>query len=140
MMQSQADIMKYIYDWLVGLRIGKVFQDREPFADTTAMRNLRTYIVYSFPDGIEDCNAFWQGTCVVYIGCRDKQKFVADMASLTPAVNKFIAEFDKNDEENGIDCIDVQQVDFYSDKIGNHEYQFVFDVFADKVHYENEGD
>lgn len=132
MMTSQADIMKYIYDWLAGLNIGKVLQDREPFADTTEMRNLRTYIVYSFPDGIEDQNAFWQGVCVVNIGARDKRKFIADMESLTPAVNKFVAEFDKVDEENGIDCTGLQQVDFFSDKVGNHEYQFVFDVFADK--------
>lgn len=136
-MRSEADIMKYIYDWLVGLNIGKVLQDREPFADTTGMRNRRTYIVYSFPDGIDDCNAFWQGTCVVCIGCRDKEKFVADMENLVPAVNKFIAEFDKNDEVNGVHCVGVQQTDFYSDKVGNHEYQYVFDVYADRVHYEN---
>lgn len=129
---SQSEIMKYIYDWLVGLNIGPVFQDRKPFGDTTKQRSIRTYIVFEFQNGIDDLNAYFQGVCTVYIGCRDSVKFLADMKELDKACKVFLNEFEKNDEKEGMHCIGVEQVDYYSDEIGNHEYQFTFDVFADK--------
>ncbi len=130
--KSQSEIMKYIYDWLVGLNIGPVFQDRKPFGDTTKLRSIRTYIVFEFQNGIDDLNAFYHGECTVYIGCRDEKKFVADMNVLDKACKVFLNEFEKNDEAEGMHCLDVEQVDYYSDEVGNHEYQFIFDVFADK--------
>ena len=54
------------------------------------------------------------------------------MKELDKACKVFLNEFEKNDEKEGMHCIDVEQVDYYSDEIGNHEYQFTFDVFADK--------
>jgi len=131
-MKSEAGLKKYIYDWLVGLGIGPVFLDRKPFDDTTKLRNVRTYIVMDFPDGIVDQGPWYRGICVVCIGCRDKDRFVADLETLDKACSKFLAEFNKNDEENGVNCIDVELEDDYSDMVGNHEYQYSFDVFASK--------
>jgi hypothetical protein len=131
-MQSEAGIKKYIYDWLVGLNIGRVFQDRMPYDDTSKLSNNRSYIIYDFPDGIEDQGAWFFGVCRVCIGCRDKSRFVADLATLDKNCGVFHNEFDKNDNEAGISCIDLQYVDDYSDDIGNHEYQYLFDVYAQK--------
>lgn len=131
-MQSEAGIKKYIYDWLVGLNIGRVFQDRMPYDDTTKLQNKRTYIIYDFPEGIEDQGAWFYGQCRVIIGCRDKQRFVADLATLDEACGKFRGEFDKNDDEAGMSMIDVQYIDDYPDEVGNHEYQYIFDVYASK--------
>ena len=131
-MTSEAGLKKYIYDWLVGLNIGPVFQDRKPFDDTSKLRNLRTYIVYDFPDGIEDQGPWYRGICEVCIGCRDKERFVADLATLDKACAKFLAEFNHNDDEKGVNLIDVQFEDDYSDGVGNHEYRYSFDVFASK--------
>lgn len=132
-MKNQAEVMYELYNWLNGLGIGPVFQDRKPFGDTTKQRSSRTYIVFQVPDGIEDQNAYFRGVCNVCIGCRDKEKFKADMQTLDDACKKFLEQFDMNNEETGLHCHDVEQVDFYSDDIGNHEYLFVFDVFADKT-------
>ena len=138
MIQSEAGIKKYIYDWLVGLKLGRVLQDRKPFDNTEKLRDIRTYIVYDFPEGIEDQGPWYRGICRVCIGCRDKERFVADMDTLTKACSKFRAEFDKNDEEQGISLIDVEFVDDYSDEVGNHEFQYLFDVFASKYIGEDE--
>ena len=124
-------IMKYIYDWLVGLNIGEVFMDRKPYDDTTKQRPKRTYIVFTFNSTLEDRDAFWQGACSVTIGCRDKAHFVADMNTLDEATKKFLREFDKNDETNHIHLLNVGQDYFDSDDMGNHEYQYTFDVIAD---------
>ena len=123
--------MKYIYDWLVGLNIGEVFMDRKPYDDTTKQRPKRTYIVFTFNSSLEDRGAFWQGACSVTIGCRDKAHFVADMNTLDEATKKFLKEFDKNDETNHIHLFNVGQDYFDSDDMGNHEYQYTFDVIAD---------
>ena len=131
-MTSEAGLKKYIYDWLVGLGIGPVFQDRKPFDDTTKLRNIRTYIVYDFPDGIEDQGPWYRGICTVCIGCKDKERFVADLATLDAVCAKFKAEFEKNDEENNVHCLDCEFEDDYSDGVGNHEYRYSFDVFASK--------
>lgn len=129
-MTSEAGIKKYIYDWLVGLNLGPVFQDRKPWDDTTKLRNLRTYIVYDFPDGIEDQGPWWRGQCMVAVGCRDKQRFIADLNTLDKACTKFLNEFDKVDEDNGIDLIDVEFLGDTPYGADDHEYQYAFDVFA----------
>ena len=131
-MTSEAGVKKYIYDWLVGLNIGQVTTDRMPFDDTTKQRKERTYIVMDFPDGIEDQGPWFRGICVVCIGCRDKVRFVADLDTLDKVCSKFLAQFNHNDDENGINLIDVQYEDDYSDGVGNHEYRYSFDVFASK--------
>lgn len=131
-MTSEAGIKKYIYDWLVGLNIGRVLQDRLAINDSSKLQNKRTYVVYDFPEGIEDQGAWFYGQCQVCIGCRDKNKYIADLKTLDAACSVFKAEFDKNDDENGISCIDVQYIDDYPDGEGNHEYQYIFDVFASK--------
>ena len=131
-MNSEAGVKKYIYDWLVGLGIGPVFQDRKPFDDTTKLRNIRTYIVYDFPDGIEDQGPWFYGVCTVCIGCRDKDRFVADLATLDKACAKFTEEFNHNDYKNNVNCIGVEFEDDYSDEVGNHEYRYSFDVYASK--------
>ena len=131
-MKSEAGLKKYIYDWLVGLNIGPVFMDRKPFDDTTKLRNIRTYIVMDFPDGILDQGPWYRGICTVYIGCRDKDRFVPDLETLDRVSQKFLDEFEKNDYENGVNCISVEFEDDYSDGVGNHEYVYSFDVFASK--------
>lgn len=131
-MKSEAGVKKYIYDWLVGLGIGPVFQDRKPFDDTTKLRNIRTYIVYDFPNGLEDQGPWYRGICTVYIGCRDKDRFVPDLQTLDKVCEKFLYEFNHNDDEKGVNLIDVQYEDDYSDGVGNHEYVYSFDVFASK--------
>jgi hypothetical protein len=131
-MTSEAGIKKYIYDWLVGLNLGPVFQDRKPWDDTTKLRNLRTYIVYDFPDGIENEGPWFHGICTVCIGCRDKEKFVADMTTLDNACTKFLDKFDWNDEENGVLMIDPEYDSDYSDGVGNHEYRYFFEIYIDK--------
>lgn len=131
-MRSEAGVKKYIYDWLVGLNIGPVFQDRKPFDDTTKLRDKSTYIVMDFPDGIVDQGPWWRGICVVCIGCRDRDRFVPDLETLDKVCAKFLDEFPKNDNKTGISLIDVQFEDDYSDGIGNHEYRYSFDVFAPK--------
>lgn len=131
-MTSESGIKKYIYDWLIGLNIGRVFQDRIPYDDTTKLSNKRTYIIYDFPNGIEDQGPWWYGQCRISIGCRDKERFVADMKTLDEVCSKFRHEFDKNDEEAGVSLIDVQYVNDYPDEVGNHECQYIFDVYAKK--------
>lgn len=131
-MKSEASIKKYIYDWLSNLGIGPVFLDRKPFDDTTKMRSQRTYIVFDFPDGIVDEGPWFRGDCRVSIGCRDQERFVPDMDSLSAACDKFRSEFDRNDDIEGIDCIDVEYIEDYTDNEGNHEFVFVFDMFAYK--------
>lgn len=138
MTHTANKIMKYIYDWLVGLGIGEVFQDRKPYDDTTKQRDKRCYIVFTFDNTLEDRDAFWTGTCAVIIGCRDKAHFVADMVTLDNATTKFLHEFDKNDTENGMHLFDVRQDYFDSDDMGNHEYQYSFDVIADYMPEEPE--
>ncbi|MCM1443605.1 MAG: hypothetical protein NC083_08780 [Muribaculum sp.] len=130
-MQTENQIMKYIYDWLVGLDIGEVFQDRKPYDDTTKQRSKRGYIVFTFNDGIEDMGPFFHGVCSVAIGCRDKAHFVADMITLGEMVETFRQPFDYND--NDMHLIDLEYIDLYSDDMGNHEHRYVFDVFADKT-------
>lgn len=132
MIESEAGVKKYIYDWLVGLNIGPVLQDRKPFDDTTKLRNLRTYIVYDFPDGIEDAGPWYYGQCVVCIGCRDKERFVADLTVLDGACAKLKKCFDINDDANSVSLIGLEFVDDYSDGVGNHECRYVFDVYANK--------
>ena len=131
-MKSEAGLKKYIYDWLVGLKIGPVFQDRKPFDDTTKQRDIRTYIIYDFQDGIVDQGPWFRGICTVWIGCRDKARFVADLETLDKVCAKFLAEFNHNDTENNVHCIDVEFEDDYSDMVGNHECVYTFDVFASK--------
>ena len=131
-MQSEAGIKKYIFDWLAGLKIGRVFQDRMPYDDTTKLQNKRTYIIYDFPEGIEDQGPWFYGQCRVIIGCRDKSRFVADLTTLDEACGIFRGQFDKNDDEAGISLIDVQYIDDYPDEIGNHECQYIFDVYSSK--------
>jgi hypothetical protein len=114
------------------LQIGPVFQDRKPIDDTTKLRDKRTYIVVDFPEGIEDQGPWHYGLCRVNIGCRDKERFVADLETLDKISAKFLDEFDKNDEENGVSCIDVEFEDDFSDGVQNHEYQYIFDVYAQK--------
>lgn len=129
---TEAGLKKYIYDWLVGLGIGQVFMDRKPFDDTTKQRDIRTYIVMDFPDGIMDQGPWYRGICVVCIGCRDKARFIPDLTTLDKQCAKFLAEFNKNDDENGVNLIDVEFEDDYSDGVGNHEFRYSFDVFASK--------
>ena len=131
-MTSEAGVKKYIYDWLVGLDIGRVYQDRMALNDTTKLQEKRTYVIYDFPEGIEDQGPWFYGQCTVCIGCRDKKKYIADLATLDKACSIFKDEFDKNDEAEGISCIDVQYIDDYPDGAGNHEYQYIFDVYASK--------
>lgn len=132
MLNSPNLIMKYVYDWLVGLKIGEVFQDRKPYDDTTKQRSNRCYIVFTFDDPVSDYDVYFRGTCSVVIGCRDKAHFVADMVTLDAAVQKFVGAFDVNDDEAGVRLLDVEQQLFDSDDMGNHEYVFTFDVFGDK--------
>lgn len=131
-MQSEAGIKKYIYDWLVGLDIGRVFQDRMPYDDTTKLTGSRAYIIYDFPHGVEDQGAWFYGQCRVCVGCKDRYRFIADLETLDSACSRFRAEFDKNDDGAGISCIDLQYIDDYPDDVGNHEFQYVFDVYARK--------
>lgn len=129
---TEAGLKKYIYDWLTGLGIGEVFMDRKPFDDTTKRRDIRTYIVMDFPDGIMDQGPWYRGICIVCIGCRDKVRFIPDLATLDKATSKFLAEFNHNDYEKGVNLIDVEYEDDYSDGVGNHEFRYSFDVFASK--------
>lgn len=131
---TPPNILKYIYDFLVGLNIGDVFQDRKPYDDTSKQREKRTYIVYTFPNGIEDMGPFFEGVCTVQVGCRDRAHFVADMPTLTKATDVVYKALgnDVVDRENGINLIDLNQDDFYSDDMGNHEFLFSFDVLAEK--------
>jgi hypothetical protein len=131
-MNSEAGIKKYIYEWLVGLDIGPVFQDRKPLDDTTKLRSQRTYIVYDFPNGIEDQGPWYYGICSVCIGCRDKARFVADLSTLDKVCAKFLEEFPKNDLEQKVSIIGVEFEDDYSDGVANHEYQYSFEVYASK--------
>lgn len=131
-MQSEAGVKKYIYDWLVGLGIGRVFQDRMPYDDTTKLQKNRTYVIYDFPEGIEDQGAWFYGQCRVCVGCRDKERFIADLKTLDEVCGKLRSEFEKNDDEAGISCIDIQYINDYPDEVGNHEYQYIFDVYAKK--------
>ena len=85
-----------------------------------------------FPDGIEDQGPWYRGICVVCIGCRDKDRFVADLETLDKACAKFKSQFEMNDEKNGVSCIECEFDDDYSDGVGNHEYRYSFDVFASK--------
>ena len=124
--------MEYIHNWLSGLNIGPVTLDSKSLDDTTKARKLRTYIEFSFPDGIDDQGPWFRGNCVVNIVCRDKDVLIADIPTLSKACNKFLDEFDHKDADAGIDCIDVEYVDFFSDGVGNHMFQYVFDVFARK--------
>lgn len=127
-------ILKYIYDYLVGLDIGDVFQDRKPYDDTSKQRAKRTYIVYTFPNGIDDMGPFYHGVCTVQIGCRDRAHFVADMPSLIAATDVLHRSLSSDivDEAHGIQMIDLNQDDFYSDDMGNHEFLYSFDVYANK--------
>ena len=131
-MKSEAGVKKYIYDWLVGLNIGQVFQDRKPFDDTTKQRSIRTYMIYDFPDGIEDQGPWFYGVCIVCVGCRDKERFVADLNTLDKACATFLAEFNHNDDENKVYCIAPELDNDYSDNVGNHEYRYSFEVYASK--------
>lgn len=131
-MRTEAGLKKYIYDLLVGLNIGPVFQDRKPFDDTTKQRAIRTYILVDFPNGIEDQGPWYYAQCSVNIGCRDKDRFVADLATLDKCCMKFREIFDYNDDPHGMSCIDVEFIEDFSDGVGNHEYQYIFDVYAQK--------
>ena len=131
-MKSEAGLKKYIYDWLVGLNIGPVFQDRKQQDDTTKLRKERTYIVMDFPDGIVDQGGWYRAICVVCIGCRDKVNFVPNLEKLDEVCAKFIESFEYNDEENNVSLLDCQFEDDYPDGAGNHEYRYSFDVFASK--------
>ena len=51
---NPPQILKYLYDFLNGLKIGDVFQDKKPYDDTTKQKKDRTYLVYTFPNGIDD--------------------------------------------------------------------------------------
>lgn len=131
-MKTENEIMKYIYDWLVGLNIGDVFQDRKPYDDTTKQRPKRGYIVFTFEGGIEDLGPFFHGVCNVSLGCRDKSHFVADMTTLGSMSDVFRSQFDYN--KDGMHIIDIDYQDIYSDDMGNHEHRYVFEVFADKTY------
>lgn len=132
MIKSEAGLKQYIYDWLKRLTIGQVFLDRKPFDDTTKSRDQRTYVIFDFPDGIIDEGPWFYGSCRVCIGCRDQERFVPKMDSLARACDKFRSAFDRNDDIEGVDCIDVEYIDDYSDDVGNHEFVYVFDVYAQK--------
>lgn len=129
---TEAGLKKYIYDWLEGLNIGPVFMDRKQQDDKTKLRKERTYIVMDFPDGIMDQGPWFRGICVVCIGCKDKALYVPDLATLDKVSAKFLAEFPHNDDENGVNLIDVEFEDDYPDGVGNHEFRYSFDVFASK--------
>ena len=131
---NPPQILKYLYDFLNGLKIGDVFQDKKPYDDTTKQKKDRTYLVYTFPNGIDDMGPFYQGVCVVQLGCRDRAHFVADMPTLIRATDKLYEALgdDHLDKEAGINMIDFNQDDFYSDNMGNHEFLFSFHVFAEK--------
>lgn len=131
MERSEASIKEYIYTWLSNLGIGPVFMDRKAFDDTTKIRQKRSYIVVDFPDGIIDMGPWYEATCVVFVGCRDKERFVPDYGTLDAVCGKFKAEFDRNDDIEGISCIDVEYIDDYPN-IDNHEYQYQFDIYARK--------
>lgn len=130
-MKTENEIIKYIYDWLVGLDIGEVLQDRKPYDDTTKQRPKRGYIVFTFEKGIEDMGGFFGGDCYVSLGCRDNAHFIADMNTLGKMSEVFRAQFDYNKDD--MHMIDLEYLDLYSDDIGNHEHRYVFTVFADKT-------
>lgn len=138
-MKTEAGLKKYIYDWLVGLGLGVVLMDRKAMDDTTKFKTIRTYIVVDFPDGIWDEGPWFRANCTVCIGARDKSRFVADLETLDKACAKFLEQFDMNDDEHGVNLIDVEFVDDYAVGADDHEFQYVFDVFAtkDKAEAEN---
>lgn len=133
---TRPEVREYIYDWLRALNIGTVFQDRVPYEDSTAMKSIRSYVIYGFEDGFMDIGVAYSGVCTVIIGCRDKANFTADLKTLNSNIKVFMNEFsplDRNDEDNGIHFIGVDEVsDVYSDGLDNHECRFMFDVLAMK--------
>lgn len=131
-MKSEAGVKKYIYEWLVGLNIGPVYQDRMLLDDKTKLRKERTYIVMDFPDGIADQGPWFRAICVVCIGCKDQKNFIPDLDTLDKVCATFQESFPYNDDKNNVSLIDVQFEDDYPDGSGNHEYRYSFDVFASK--------
>lgn len=131
-MTQTSQIKQYIYNWLTGLDIGQVFLDRRPMDDTSKMRAKRTYVIFYFEEGIEDRGGFFEGECTVVLGARDVVRFTSPEVILAEVEYKFLAEFDKNDTNNGISLIAVDKVDDGPDNVGNHEYVYKFTVYAEK--------
>lgn len=131
-MTQTAQVKQYIYDWLVGLKIGMVFQDRKPMDDTTKTRDKRTYIIYYFENGLEDMGGWFEGVCTVILGARDEVRFTSPELQLAAAEKILMAEFDKNDDANGVSCVAIEKIDDGPDGVGNHEYVYQFDVRAEK--------
>lgn len=131
-MKTEAELKKYIFDWLTKLNLGVVLQDRKAMDDTTKVKQLRTYIVVDFPDGMWDEGAWFRANCTVCIGARDKSRYVADLETLDKACAKFLSQFDYKNDKDGVYFIDVEYVDDYANGSDDHEYQYIFDVFANK--------
>lgn len=131
-MKSEAGLKKYIYDWLVGLNLGTVLMDRKAMDDTTKLKQHRTYIVVDFPDGIWDEGPWFRANCVVCLGSRDKSRYVPDLDTLDKMSTKFMEQFNRNDDENGVNLIDVEFVGDYPMGSDDHECQYTFDVFGSK--------
>lgn len=131
-MNQTSQIKQYIYNWLVGLQIGEVFQDRKTLDDTTKIRDKRTYIIFTFENGIEDLGGFFRGECTVVIGARDIVRQTSPELYLAASEATLLAQFDKNDTTNGISMIDIDKVDDGFDGVANHEYVYVFTVLAEK--------
>lgn len=138
-MKSELDIRIYIQNWLEGLKLGPVLQDRKQLDDVTKLRDVRTYIFFDLPEGVTDQGPWFSGMCTLSIGSRDQYRGKRDAGVLEKAVIKFQQEFERDghtdtldDRENGISFIDMECVGVSPVGRDSHEYQFVFDVIAEK--------
>lgn len=138
-MKSELDIRNYIQRWLEGLNIGPVLQDRMQLEDATKLRDTRTYVFFDLPEGAEDQGPWFSSLCTLAIGSRDKFRGTRSEVSLEKAVAKFQQEFERDghtdtldDRENGMSFIDMICTGVAPYGRDNHEYQFIFDVIAEK--------
>lgn len=138
-MTTEIEIKEYIRKWLVGLNIGPVYVDSMPAEDPSEQREVRTYIIMSFPDGIIDEGCWRQAVCAITVGCRNKQPNVPDAKTIEKVSKLLKARFEEktSDDVAGIQMVDLQYVDGAPYGEMDYEQQYVFDVYAHHTHQDD---
>ena len=127
----EAELMKYIYEYLKGLHITDcdVYLSRPTIMGDKEKRKS-TYVIVSFPNGIIDNGAFQEADGIITIGAKDR------VIGL-PQINEIsrVSNIIKNGFPILTDDYSFLDYEFSSDDsvgTGYHEYYYTFHVYINK--------
>lgn len=127
----EEGVLKFLYEYVKGLNIDKcdVYLNRPTiFGDLE--KRAKSYIIISFPNGIENCGAYSRASGMITIGAKDEKPGIPKTGEITRISKLLRSAFPILTED--YTAIDFEFSSDDSQGTEWHEYYYTFQIYINK--------